>query len=112
MPKDVPHLVKAEIEEYLALEEKRKAANRQADDIEKQAKVLKARIEAFIVAKGGSARTVERSGYVLSIKQKAGSVAWKEEFLRVAGQEEAARLSAAAPKRDYLSVEPATANRQ
>lgn len=101
-----PHLVRAEIEEYLELEKQRFAKQREAADLEKLAKVLKAKIWEFVEAKGGNARSCERSGFVLAIHQKAGSPSWKEEFLRVAGQSAAAQIVADCPQRDYLVVEP------
>ena len=101
-----PHLVRAEIEEYLELDKQRLAKQREAADLEKLAKVLKAKIWEYVEAEGGDARSVERSGFVLAIHQKAGAPAWKEEFLRVAGQAAAASVVAECPKRDYLVVEP------
>lgn len=101
-----PHLVKSEIEEYLDLEERRLNLQREAADLEKLAKVLKSKIWLYCEAEGGSDRTCVRSGYVISLKSKAGSPSWKEEFLRVAGPVEAARIVAETPKRDYLTVEP------
>lgn len=101
-----PHLTRTEIEEYLDLERARLAKQREAADLEKLAKVLKAKILDYIEAEGGKARSCERSGFVLAVHQKAGSVSWKEEFLIVAGQVKAAELVAACPKRDYLVVEP------
>lgn len=106
MPEKTGHLVRKEIEEFLDLEARRKAANRLADDLEKQAEVLKAKIWEFVEAKGGDARSVERSGFVLAIHQKAGTVSWKTEFIREKGPVEAAKLVAACPKKDYLVVEP------
>lgn len=108
MPKEeAPNLTRAEIEEFLKAEEDRRAANRLADDIERKAAPLKARIKKFIELKGGKAKRVERSGYLLSLKQQNGQIAWKNEFLRVAGEEEAARVAANPPQVEKLSIEKA-----
>ena len=106
MPKEIPHLVKKEIEEFLALEEQRLTKGREAADLEKLARVLKEKIWAYVEATGGTDRTCVRSGFVISLKTKAGSPSWKEEFLKVAGPVEAAKIVAETPKKDYLVVEP------
>lgn len=101
-----PALKKQDVQEYLDLNERRLEAQRKADDFEKLAKVLKARIWQHVKAKGGRKRSCTLSGFLLEIRKKAGNPAWKEEFLRVAGQVAAAKIVAKTPKKDYLVVEP------
>lgn len=104
---DVPYVTKAMIQEYLDLEERRKALNREATDLGKRASAIAEKLEAYVTAKGGKERSVVRSGYRLSIKLANGFVPWKQEFIRVAGQEEANRLTRECPKREVLAVDPA-----
>jgi hypothetical protein len=99
------NLTKADIEAYLALHEERLSLQRQARDKEREAEELEQKIWAWVDAKGGDARSCERSGFVLAIKTRAGSVQWKTEFIRVAGAEEAEKLTSAAPPREFLSIE-------
>lgn len=101
----VPYITKNEIETYLALEEKRKSFARQAQALEKQADKIEERIRAFILAEGGKEKSVPRSGFVLAIKTAKGSVPWKDAFIDVAGQKEAERRIALAPRREFVSVE-------
>lgn len=101
---EAPYVTKNDIQEYLAIEERRKALNREAADLGKQSDVIKEKLMLFARANGGS---VARSGYRLAIKLATGFVAWKQEFIRVAGQEEANRLTRDCPKRETLSIDPA-----
>lgn len=100
-----PYITAPEIKEFLDLEDRRRALNRQAEDLEKQAKPLKEKLLEFVRIEGGKAKSVERSGFVLAIKMVKSSPSWKPEFIRVAGQEEADKLIAEAPPREQLSVE-------
>lgn len=105
MAKKEPALKKTDVQEFLDLEQRRLELQREAGDLEKLAKVLKARIWQHVKAKGGRKRSCTLSGFLLEIRKKPGSPAWKEEFLRVAGQVAAAKIVAATPKKDYLVVE-------
>lgn len=101
-----PVLKKRDVQEFLDLTERRLEAQRKADDLEKLAKVLKARIWQHVKTKGGRKRSCTLGEFLLEIRKKPGSPAWKEEFLRVAGQVAAAKIVANTPKKDYLVVEP------
>src|SRR5262245_20551523 len=87
-----PHVTRADIEEFLRLEEERKSLNRQAADLERQAAPLKTKLSQFVELEAGKSKSIERSGYVLAFKTRAGRVEWKSEFIAVAGTEAAERL--------------------
>ena len=100
-----PNITRADITEYLRLDKERLDLQRQARDKGRLQEAIEAKLTAYVEAKGGDARSVERSGFVLAIKTKAGSVKWADEFVRVAGEVEAQRLRADAPRVEFLSVE-------
>lgn len=104
---EAPYVTKALIQEFLSLEERRKALNREAADLAKQSAAIAEKLTTFVAVNGGKERSVVRSGYRLSIKLTNGFVPWKQEFIRVAGQDEANRLSRECPKREVLAVDPA-----
>jgi hypothetical protein len=108
MAKDsaVQNITRADITEYLRLDKERLDLQRQARDKARLQDVLETKLWSWVEAKGGDARSCERSGFVLAIKTKAGSVKWAEEFVRIAGEVEAQRLRAEAPPAEFLSVEP------
>lgn len=98
-------LTKKEIEAYLDLHERRKALQRQARDLDKQAELIEEKLMEYVAAEGGAERSVRSCGFVLAIQTARGSVSWKQEFIAVAGEKKAESLIAAAPPRDVLSVE-------
>jgi hypothetical protein len=98
---------RALIEEVLKLEEQRKEANRLADACERAAKPLKLAITKYIEAAGGKEKRVKRCGFILALLEKNGQISWKDEFARVAGEVEAARVAATPPKVERLSIEKA-----
>jgi uncharacterized coiled-coil DUF342 family protein len=102
-----PYVTRADIEEFLRLEAERKSIQRQVDALERLAKPLKTKLSEYVRLEGGSDKTVERSGYVLAFKTKAGQISWRGEFERVAGISEAERIAANPPVKEYLSVEKA-----
>lgn len=93
------------IEEYLALDAQRKAANRQAEALEKQQDAIEAQLMAHVRESGE--RSVKRCGFVLALTTKKGQVGWKGEFVKLAGQERAEELIAAAPTKEGFTVEAA-----
>lgn len=108
MPKDeAPYVTKADIENYLAREERRKEAARLADELERENKPLKEKLKRFVELKGGPSKSIDRSGYVLAFKTRAGRVKWKDEFIAVTSAEAAAKLERDCPPSEFLSVEKA-----
>jgi hypothetical protein len=108
MPKDeAPYVTKADIEAFLEREERRKEAARLADELERENKPLREKLAKFVELKAGKSKSIERSGYVLAFKTRAGRVKWKDEFITVASAEAAAKLERDCPKAEYLSVEKA-----
>lgn len=108
MPEEskAPRVVKEDIERYLKLEEERLDLQRQARDKARLAEELEKKLWAWIEVHGGDGRCCTRSGFVLAIKTKTGTVRWADEFVRVAGAEEAQKLREACPRAEFLTVEP------
>lgn len=88
-------ITRKDIETYLDLEDRRRAAFRTAYDLAAQADQLGDEIAAFVEAnKKGKTRVVDRSGYRLSILQRPGRVKWKDEYVTALGEEAAAAIEA------------------
>jgi hypothetical protein len=102
-----PKMTRVEIDKYFELDKERLSLQRQAKDLEALQEKIEDKMVAVVRANGGKERTVLTCGYVLAIKDANGAVKWKDEFVRVAGSDEAEKLIAAAPKRDKFSVEKA-----
>lgn len=100
----MPRVTIARVEEYLALQEKRRDLNRQADALEREEKVIAAELVALVESDGGKARVVTKGSHKISLVEKPGSVRWKDEFIRVAGADEATALQANCPPRLALTV--------
>lgn len=99
---EAPAIAKAEITKFVEINKKRLDLQRQADALKKQEDTLKARMKLFIAANGGKAKSCSLHGFVLALVAKAGQVAWKQEFIRVAGEDAAAAV--VAPTYDSLTV--------
>jgi len=100
-------ILKADIEQFLKLRDRRRELERRAKALEKDAKKLEERLAAHVRKHGGKARTVVRSGFVLSLADKPGSVQWKTHFIEQAGHDAAEALIEAAETREVLTVEAA-----
>lgn len=100
-------ITKREIEEYLADEERRRELSAQARTLGKKSELFEARLEELIKQEGGKKRRLNHVGFLLALTTAKGSVSWKNEFIRVAGAEEADKVAAAAPAKDVLVVERA-----
>jgi hypothetical protein len=106
MPKEqAPYVTKADIEAFLDREERRKEAARLAEELERENKPLKEKLAKFVELKAGASKSIERSGFVLAFKTRAGRVKWKDEFILAEGVEAAQKLERECPKSEYLSVE-------
>lgn len=97
-------ITKAILTEWEDLEERRLELKRQADDLAKQQAIIERDLFATVLSKGGSTRRIETCGFELSIESKRGSVSWKPEFIRVAGQAAADELIRSAPMKDSLAI--------
>lgn len=99
-------ITRTDLARFLEMDRQRRELNRQAYLIAKQMAGLEADLVAWVTAKApGKSRTVDRSGYRLSIVSKPGSVSWKAAFVEACGDAAAEQLAAAAPPRDVLVVE-------
>lgn len=98
-------LTTKEIEEYLDLEERRQALERQARQLSKQAGELERKFMAHVKEHGGAKLFVTSCGFRLGIEFKRGSVSWKDHFTKLAGNDAAETLITSAPQRESLSVQ-------
>lgn len=98
-------LKRDELENWFDLHDQRRALERQASDLKKQADRIEPKIWAFIKKHGGRARAVSKWGFNLAVRVARASVSWKSEFIAVAGQEKADEVAAAAGDKESLSVE-------
>lgn len=107
MPKEekCPRVVAADVERYLSLEAERLDLNRQAKDKKRLADEIETKLWTWVEHHGGEARCKTLADFLLAIKTEAGRVSWADEFVRVAGEEEAQRLRKACPPREYFTVE-------
>ena len=102
-----PRVTKEDIERYLQLEKDRLDLNRQARDKGRLAEELEKKLWAWVEAHGGASKCrTHTAGFIVAIKTKAGQVSWADEFVRIAGEAEAQRLRAEAPRKEFLTVEP------
>lgn len=100
-------LSKENIAEFLTLEEQRRSLESQARAIESRTAPIK---EALKTALRSSGKTsCVKLGYRLTFIPGRANISWKEEFVRVAGPEEADRITKVAPKTQQLDVQPAHA---
>ena len=95
-----------DLESFVEMDEERKAAQRKADDLEKQLKPLKEKLMKFTLDKGGYNKVVGKLGHSLSVVKVKGQPSWKVEFLNLAGQDKVDEVTANCPPSDRLFVVP------
>ena len=102
-----PRLIqRKDIEQFLETCDHARKLESQARNLRDMARMLERDIKAYVDAnKEGPVRSINRSGYRLSIQQVSGTVSWMNEFVRVCGENEAQALRDAAPPREKLQVE-------
>ena len=84
-------------------------SHREASDLERRARSLRKRVEqidaiASAELKASGKAAIRRAGYTLSWVDGRASVSWKDEFIRVAGPDEADRLAAEAKPGQRLQI--------
>jgi hypothetical protein len=99
-------LLKSELDQWHEWELERLKLQRQVKDLEALQKPLKEKFLAFVQEKGGDERAVKSNGFLLKLNAKRESVSWKDEFVRVAGIDEAEAIIARQPSKDVLVIEP------
>ena len=98
-------ITEEELAQYVELEEERKSLERKARSIAKVSAGLHDKIKAALEADGK--QTAKRLGYLLTLLEMPGSVAWKPAFVERCGIEAANELIEKAPKRTKVSVQKA-----
>jgi hypothetical protein len=99
-------LLTRDLQRWHQLQLQRLSLARQAKDLKALLDPLEEKFLAHVQECGGRERAVISCGFRLAINEKRDSVAWKEEFIRVAGVEAAEKLIAAAGTKDVLVIEP------
>jgi len=98
-------LKREDLDKWFELHDQRRALERQASDLKKQADRIEPKIWAFIKKHGGRSRAVSKWGFNLAVRVVRASISWKSEFIAAMGQQKADELMAAAPEKETLSVE-------
>jgi hypothetical protein len=108
----VANVSSKDLARYFELEEQRASLARQSKDLGKLQEELEEKFVAWVKAHGGPEQATMRCGYKLAILVKPGSVAWKTEFMKAVedGAKRAEELTASAPKKEVLVVEPPPAS--
>ena len=96
-------ITKDQIEEFVKLEEERKALEQKARALGKRTSALADHFKAHLEAKKKTAIT--RSGYRITLVDGRPSVAWKDEFIKVAGPLAADDLLKSAPVSKRVDVQ-------
>ena len=95
------------VKELQQVSERRLELQRERDTLKRREDQIKEQLTAHIDAKGGRKRSVKLGGFVLALVPGKVYVSWKNEFIRVAGTEEAERVTANTPKKDKLEIKVA-----
>jgi len=101
-------LLAAELAEWHRLELERLKFQRLAKDQAALQAPLEEKFLAYVQEKGGQERAVRSSGFLLKLNVKRDSVKWKDEFVRVVGEDgpaQAEALIAQQPSHDVLVIE-------
>lgn len=102
-------ITREQCESYESLNETRLSLQRQARTLQRQLNRIETKLVAYTKENGGKLRTVKEFGFILSLEWKGSSPSWKDEFIRVAGLEEAEKVAAeaAATKKESFSLQRA-----
>lgn len=99
-------LSREELAEYFKRDKERLSLQRKADDLAKANEATKKKAIEHVRANGGKDRTTVCFGYVLSLRERAGFPAYKEELIKVAGVEAVDELRKRTPPIETISIEP------
>jgi hypothetical protein len=94
----------AMIREMNEIRERRLELQREIDVMKRREDGIKKELTNHVDTKGGKRRSVKIGGYVVSLVPGKVYVSWKNEFIRVAGTDEAERVSANTTPRDKLEI--------
>lgn len=101
----VKNVTVRELRRWEELGDQARQAEAHARALRKEQGQLAGEILRFVAEKAGRTRTMERSGYRLSIVAKLKPVQWLGQFLARHGQEEVDRIKSEAGFYDSLQVE-------
>lgn len=104
-PAKVRTIYKADLEKREELLEQKRRLGREADAIGKQVEALDDEISRWVLDQAPKERTVNRSGFRLSILAKRKGVSWSGEFLKRFGVTEKKKLEERQPFVDKLQIE-------
>lgn len=89
------------VEDYLRIQEERRELERKARQLAKEEKAMEREMMELVELMG----PYEECGFRVSIGEKPGRVAWKQEFVKRLGEAEAARVQAECPTHKVLKLE-------
>lgn len=90
------------LREFVERDERRKGLEREARQLAAENDLVKKDLLAAL--KDAGKTEISRGDFAASIKTSAGTVSWKEAFLRVAGADEADKLAKAAVPRESVEI--------
>lgn len=99
------NITKTDIQRYWQLADQARTAESHARALRKDQASLAGEIQTFVLDRCGRTRTIDRSGYRLSIVAKLKSPSWLQEFRDRHGQEEVDAVKARQASTDRLHVE-------
>ena len=101
-PAKVNKPTKDQLQRYVELRAKKRELDAQVSAIEKELYSTHELILEYLEEKNVTAAKLHR--FQLSLTEGQSIVKWKDEFIRVSSAEEAAKISAAAPRAQRLEV--------
>jgi len=105
MPPTLKSFTAEVLRECQERDERRRALNREADQLEKENKVILADLHAAFLAEGKT--SIKRGELLALLEEYRERVKWQEEYLRECGGEKAAALQAAAAMKTKVTIRPA-----
>jgi len=95
------------IRELNELTERRLELQRERDVLKRREDAIKKQLMDHVDAKGGRKKEVKLGGYVVALVPGKVYVKWKDEFIRVAGTDEAERVTAGTTPKPKLEIKVA-----
>lgn len=95
------------IKELNQLSARRLELQRERDILKRREDRIKQDLMEHVTAHGGKKKRVSLGSFMLSLVPGRVSVSWKNEFIRVAGTEEAEKVSSEAKPKDKLEIKVA-----
>lgn len=99
-----PAVSEKDLKELEEITARRLDLQRERDVLKRREDAIKAQLVEHVEAKGGKKKEVKLGRYLLAMVAGKTYVSWKNEFIRVAGTEEAERVTADTPAKLKLEI--------